>query len=710
MSLPKKSISPSHASLNAPLSTLRGVGPSLQQKLTRLHLHTVEDILYFLPNRYEDRRHLYTISQLKTGHWAQFRAKIVSADEVSIGRGRKKSFEMIVADPNGTIILKWLNYRRDWMKRRYHAGANIFVAGTVHTFRGRCEILHPEIDLCGSDNICADQLRIMPVYALTEGVSQNQMRKICQHTAAVYSSYVTSAIPENIIEKNQLLPLGEALLRVHCPANDSDFELLQNGRDIARQTIVFDEFFYLQLGLALRQYGAQFEHGIAFKVTHLYTKPLVDKLPFKLTNSQLKVLKEVKLDMMAPHPMNRLIQGDVGSGKTIVALLACLIAVENNTQAAVIAPTSILAEQHFAQFNYWMIQLGLKVALLTGSSSRSERVEILKQLGDGNLHIIVGTHALLQDDVVFFRLGLGIIDEQHRFGVQQRNDLRKKGHNADILVMTATPIPRTLSMTAYGDLTLSVIDQLPPGRTPIKTRVTTETKRSSVLEFVRRELDKGRQGYVVYPLVDESDNLELKAATQAVATLQQELGDRYRLGLLHGRLSTQDKEMVMQQFKNQHIDLLVATTVIEVGIDVANATMMLVEHAERFGLAQLHQLRGRVGRGSHQSYCILMRSSSCSPEGLMRLKVMEQCNNGFDIAEADLEQRGAGELLGTKQAGLTDFRVANLLTDGYLLEMARQDAFNLAAQSDFLSNRIFHSTRHTLQQRWGSRLELARVG
>jgi len=700
----------SNTQLTTPLNTIRGVGPNIQKKLARLNLHTIEDLLYFLPIRYEDRRHLSTISQIKTANWVQFTGKILSSGEVQTGQRRKKSFEMLVADASGQIILKWLNYRRDWMKRRYQSGQEVLVAGIAHNFRGRWEILHPDITLCSADKIPVDQLRVLPIYSLTEGVSQNLMRKICQQAASTYADTVTSAIPENIIDKNKLLPLSEALLRVHCPTQDCDFELLQTGRDSARQTIVFDEFFYLQLGLALRRQGAQLEQGTAFKVSHLYTKPLVQKLPFKLTAAQIKVLKEVKYDMMAPQPMNRLIQGDVGSGKTVVALLACLIAVENNMQAALIAPTSILAEQHFQQFNHWLVQLGLNVALLTGSSSKAERIKILHQLSDGSLHILVGTHALLQDDVVFHNLGLGIIDEQHRFGVHQRNDLRKKGHNPDILVMTATPIPRTLSMTAYGDLTVSVIDQLPPGRTPIKTRVTTEAKRGAVLDFIKREIDKGRQGYVVYPLVEESENLELTAATEAFETLQQELGSKYRLGLLHGRLSAQDKENIMQQFTQHHIDLLVATTVIEVGIDVSNATIMLVEHAERFGLAQLHQLRGRVGRGAHQSYCILVRSSKCSQEGLSRLQVMEQYSSGFDIAEADLVQRGAGELLGTKQAGLTDFRVANLITDGYLLEIARQEAFALADRQDFFTNKQFISTRQTLQQRWGSRLELARVG
>ncbi len=433
-------------------------------------------------------------------------------------------------------------------------------------------------------------------------------------------------------------------------------------------------------------------------------------LPFRLTAAQRRVLGEIKLDMMAPHPMNRLIQGDVGSGKTIVALLSCLVAIENETQAAVVAPTEILAEQHFNQFKIWMNSLGLKVALLTGSTSKGDRQQILNELKSGDLNLIVGTHALLQPSVLFHNLGLAIIDEQHRFGVQQRNELRKKGDHPDVLVMTATPIPRTLSMTLYGDLSLSVIDELPPGRSPIKTRVASDSKRRAIIDFVRKQLDMGQQAYFVYPLVEESEKLDLKAATEALESLQQELGDHYRLALLHGRLPAQDKEAIMQQFKQQQIDLLVATTVIEVGIDVPNASLMVIEHAERFGLAQLHQLRGRVGRGTAQSYCVLIRSARCSQEGRQRLEVMQQSNDGFYIAEADLQQRGPGEFLGTKQAGLTDFRVGNLLRDAQLLELARQDAFQLVEQPNFSDKTEYALIRQTLIQRWGKRLELASVG
>ena len=511
-------------------------------------------------------------------------------------------------------------------------------------------------------------------------------------------------------EKRALLPLSDALLQCHCPPQDSDFHLLQSGEHPGRQTLVYDEFFYLQLGLALRRRGVQVEQGRAFTLEHRYTQPLAKALPFNLTSAQKRVLGEIKRDMLAPHPMNRLIQGDVGSGKTIVALMSALIAIENGAQTAVLAPTEILAEQHYRQFHHWMTPLQLNCALLTGSTPKAERQSILEKLSQGEIQLLVGTHAILQPDVQFKDLGLVIIDEQHRFGVQQRQQLRKKGHSPDTLVMTATPIPRTLSLTLYGDLAMSVIDELPPGRTPITTRIARASQRQQLLDFVCRELDKGYQVYFVYPLVEESERSELKAATDAFEALQSELGEKYNGGLLHGRLHSRDKEAVMDQFKKGEISYLVSTTVIEVGIDVPNASVMVIEHAERFGLAQLHQLRGRVGRGAAKSYCILVQSDQCSNDGRQRLQIMQQSNDGFVIAEADLELRGPGEFLGTRQAGIENFRVANLLDDAVVLEQAREDALQLVEIDDLLTSAKYAGLRQTLKQRWGSRLELASVG
>lgn len=676
----------------------------------RLGLNTVEDLLFYLPFRYEDRRTLVPISKLQPGCAGLLSAIVVSAGEVSIGRGRKKMFEVVVGDDSGQLLLKWFHYRRDWMTKRYRTGENVLVYGEVKIFSGRREILHPEVEFCRLDELSSDQRRILPVYPLTEGVTQNQLRKLAQSAASTYAACVPTHLPEALIQRHQLLPLSAALLRLHCPPVDCDLGPLQKGDDLAHRSLIYDEFFYLQLGLALRRHGVRIEPGRAFKLAHTYTRPLANSLPFQLTRAQKKVLGEIKHDMLSPHPMNRLLQGDVGSGKTIVALMACLIAIENGAQAAVVAPTEILAEQHYGQFAHWLDDLGLKAALLTGSTKKVQRRQLLEQLQGGEIDLVVGTHALLQPDVTFNDLGLAIIDEQHRFGVRQRQQLRQKGCNPDTLIMTATPIPRTLSLTLYGDLAVSVIDELPPGRTPIKTRITSSSQHDAVLNFVCRELEKGHQVYFVYPLVEESEKSDLQAATEACCELTRQLGDRYRLGLLHGQLKPQEKEAVMQQFKQHQLDILVATTVIEVGIDVPNASVMIIEHAERFGLAQLHQLRGRVGRGSTQSYCILVRSEQCGVEGRRRLAVMEQSNDGFRIAQADLEQRGPGEFLGTKQAGLTDFRVADIVRDAGLLEVARQDAFNLVEQNDLLHSPDYVQLRQTLKKRWGKRLELASVG
>ena len=509
------------------------------------------------------------------------------------------------------------------------------------------------------------------------------------------------------MQKRGLLPLAEALQEVHWPSNDASMEELEQKRMPGLRSLVYDEFFFLELGLALKRRGVVLEQGIEFAVTHKYTRPLAGMLPFRMTNAQRRVLGEIKQDLMSPHPMNRLIQGDVGCGKTIVALMTALVAIENETQVAVAAPTEILAEQHYLQFHRWLERLGLRAALLRGKMPAAEKRQVLEDLAAGQIHLVVGTHAVLQEGVVFKKLGLGIIDEQHRFGVRQRALLREKGSNPHILVMTATPIPRTLTLTLYGDLALSVIDEMPPGRTPVDTRIAADTQRGNVYHRIRQEIDKGHQVYVVYPLVEESEKSDLLAATEGAEQLGNEIFPEAKVGLLHGRMKPAEKEEIMTRFKNRELDILVSTTVIEVGIDVPNATVMLVEHAERFGLAQLHQLRGRVGRGSAESLCILMKSFKCSEDGEKRLEVMRATSDGFRIAEADLEIRGPGEFLGTRQSGLPDFRVANILRDGRTLEEARQDAFAFAGSDEFHTSQ---SLREFLRERWGNRLELASVG
>lgn len=714
----KPTYAKSHTYLTTPLDAIRGVGPRLVEKLAKMGLSTVEHALYTLPFRYEDRRQLIPISKVKPDSRELFYGEVLTAGEKTTSRSRRKLFEVIVGDGSGIISLKWFHYRKNWIEKQYPIGRRGIFCGEVKRFGGVTEIHHPDVEFLASglDPISLLQTdplnfgRILPIYPLTEGLTQKAARKIWKQIVDRYAEFVVSPLPDEILKRQKLLPMDEALRQVHFPDADSSLSELEQGRDQARYTLVFDELFYLELGMALKHRGVLLEEGHAFKVEHLYTKPLAKMLPFRMTDAQRRVLGEIKRDMMAPHPMNRLLQGDVGSGKTVVALMAALVAIENNTQVAVVAPTEILAEQHFLQFHKWMEALGLTVVFLTGSTTAAQRRDILLQLRDGKAHMVVGTHAVLQDDVQFSQLGLGIIDEQHRFGVLQRASLRHKGKHPDLLVMTATPIPRTLALTVYGDLSLSVIDELPPGRSPVRTRLVTENQRTRAYKKIKDELAEGRQAYIVYPLVEETEKSDLMAATEEAVYLQEQVYPNRRIGVLHGKMRSDEKEDIMRAFKAGDIDILVSTTVIEVGIDVPNATVMMIEHAERFGLAQLHQLRGRVGRGEHQSYCLLVKSQRCSEDGQKRLDVIAATTDGFKIAEADLAIRGPGEFLGTRQSGLPDFRVANLLRDGRILEQARQEAFTIAEDPAFLSSDRYAELRQALKDRWGDRLELASLG
>jgi ATP-dependent DNA helicase RecG len=705
--------------LATPVSRLRGVGPRLAEKLAHLGILTVADALYTLPHRYEDRREFRRIARLRENRHEVFSGEILAAGEVTTARTRRRIFEVIVGDGTGQVALKWFHYRKDWLARRFPPGRTGVFSGEVKRFGSQREVHHPEVELLAEGQTLAqyqsiDPLafgRILPVYPLTEGLTQQAARRIWKQVVDLFADSVPNSLPVTLQRDRNLLQLAEALRSVHWPPSDADPEALERGDDPARRTLVYDEFFFLQLGLALRRRGVLLETGMPFEVTHRYTKPLADLLPYRLTAAQRRVLGEIKHDLMQPHPMHRLVQGDVGSGKTIVALMAALLAIENNTQVAVVAPTEILAEQHFLQFHCWLEKLGLKAVLLRGQQAAAERRLALAEIASGAAQLVVGTHAVLQEGVEFKHLGLGIVDEQHRFGVRQRAVLRQKGENPHVLVMTATPIPRTLALTVYGDLALSVIDELPPGRTPIRTLVVTENHRRHALQLIRTELHKNHQVYVVFPLIEESEKSDLKDATAGLEKLRT-LFSAHRIELLHGRMTPAEKESVMGLFKAQVIDILVATTVIEVGIDVPNATVMVIEHAERFGLAQLHQLRGRVGRGSAQGLCLLMKSFRCSEDGEKRLEVMARTGDGFRIAEADLEIRGPGEFLGTRQSGLPDFRVANILRDSRLLEQARVDAFNFLESSEFQAGASAEviAVMDELKYRWGNRLELASIG
>ena len=702
--------------LQTGIQFIKGVGPKLAELLAKRDVRTVEDALFCLPLRYEDRRQLIPVRQLKPGLTQVFYGRVVSA-EVQTTKGGRKVFEVVAADDSGSILFKWFHANPVWLKRTWQIGREGIFTGEVSSFGHRLELHHPEVEWIaeGADIqavMTADPVnfgRIVPVYPLTEGLHQKGMRRVMQQVVESFLPDVANTLPEALLVETRYCPLRESLQYLHQPPAEARLKELNDGRTLAHRSLAFDEFFFWELGLALKKQGVALEAGIAFDVTHRYTKELVRLLPFQLTSAQRRVLTEIKTDMMAPHPMHRLVQGDVGCGKTMVALMSALVAVENGYQVAIMAPTEILAEQHWHNIHHWCEQLGISVVLLTSGMKGRAKQQVMQQVADGSAAIVIGTHAVIQEKVEFARLGLGIVDEQHRFGVLQRGILKKKGSNPDILVMTATPIPRTLAMTLFGDLSLSVIDELPPGRTPIKTKVYYESRRRQVYQLIRDEVQQGRQAYVICPLVDESEKSDLKAATQMAEQLQQEIFTDLRVGLLHGKLKPDEKEQVMSSFKQRELDILVATTVIEVGIDVPNATLMVIEHAERFGLSQLHQLRGRVGRGSHSSSCILLTPGNLSEDGEKRLRVMEQTTDGFKIAEADLEIRGPGDFLGTRQSGMPDFRVASILRDGAILEQARTAAFSLLEQNPGLVGHSGQHIREELVRRWGSRLELANI-
>ncbi|NVO00725.1 MAG: ATP-dependent DNA helicase RecG [Geobacteraceae bacterium] len=702
--------------LSTGIQFIKGVGPKIAEAFERLGVKTVEDALFLLPNRYEDRRQLREIGSLRPGHTEVFEAVVISAT-VSSTRGGRKQYEVVAGDATGTVSFKWFNFNAVWMKKVWQPGKRGIFIGEVSQYGFHREIHHPEVEwITAGDDIStvmakdpATYGRIVPVYPLTEGLHQKSVRHIMKQVVDTFAADVETYIAAEILARHHMLPLADSVREAHFPSMDSDFQKVNNGATPAHHTLVFDEFFYLELGLALKRRGFTMEEGIAFEVNHKYTRPLLKLLPFTLTHAQRRVLSEIKEDMMAPFPMHRLVQGDVGSGKTMVALLAALVAVENGYQVAFMAPTEILAEQHYLGIHTLCDSLGVKSVLLTSSHKGKEREGLLGQVAAGEAQIVIGTHAVIQEKVEFLRLGLGIIDEQHRFGVLQRGILKKKGENPDILVMTATPIPRTLAMTVFGDLSLSVIDELPPGRTPVVTKVFAESRRKQVYGMIRDEVEKGRQAYLIYPLVEESEKSDLKAAAQMAEELQTSAFPDLKVGLLHGRLKPEEKEAVMASFKANEIQILVATTVIEVGIDVPNATVMVIEHAERFGLSQLHQLRGRVGRGAHQSHCILIASDKLSEDGVKRLRVMEATTDGFKIAEADLEIRGPGDFLGTRQAGLPEFRVASILKDGRILEEARREAFTLVERDPELKLPEHKRMKDELVKRWGGRLELAGV-
>ncbi|MGE5844638.1 MAG: ATP-dependent DNA helicase RecG, partial [Syntrophaceae bacterium] len=704
----KESLDTAIGKLTQQAQFVKGVGPKVGQLLARKGLITVEDLLYFLPRKYEDRRFVKTIAEVEVGKKETVIGDVVRAEIHPYKR--RKVFEVVLKDDSGTLKAKWFKGSFTYLRNAFKPGLRVIVTGDARLFQFQLEMTHPDFEILeeGEDTHLHFR-RIVPVYSETEGLGQKHLRRILLHAVEEYARYVPGPIPRDICDRQGLVDIIEAVRTVHFPGQEEDIRLLNDMRSKSHKRLIFDELFYFELAMALKHKGNVLEEGIAFRTGGELSGRFLSILPFGLTEAQKRVIGEIHGDMARPSPMHRLLQGDVGSGKTVVSMAAMLTACEDGYQAAIMAPTEILAEQHFRNIGRWADTLGIRAVMLLGGTRPAEKKEIVRQIEAGEIHIVVGTHALIQEEVGFRKLGLVVVDEQHRFGVVQRAALRAKGSNPDVLVMTATPIPRTLAMTVYGDLDISVIDEMPPGKKPVKTKVFFEKERARVYEIVRKEISKGNQVFIVYPLVTESEALDLKDATRMAEHLQKDVFPELRIGLVHGRMKGPEKDGIMKAFNDRQLDILVSTTVIEVGIDIPQASLMVIEHAERFGLAQLHQLRGRVGRSDIPSYCVLMTDARGSENARKRLRIMEQTNDGFRIAEADLEIRGPGEFMGTRQSGFPDFRVANILRDGRLLNEARTEAFRLVEKDPRLDRSEHAALREVLLWKWEGRLDLART-
>ena len=691
--------------IESPVQYLKGIGPKKAEVLNSVGIKTIEDILYYLPRKYLDRSTFTPINQLQPNTQATVIGKV---EALGVKKGRKNRFQVILKDKTGYLNLIWFANLK-YVQNAFEAEDVVIASGEVSFYNG-LQMAHPEFEIIsGNGDELIHSGGVIPVYPSTArlrklNLDSRGFRRILKPFLERVEQMVEETLPEPIVTEQRLLPLSLALKNIHFPENLAVAEQ-------ARQRLAFDELFYLELMLALRKKRlTDSPEGIPFQKPGSLIKQLLNKLPFKLTEAQRKVLREIANDMMSKKPMNRLLQGDVGSGKTIVALISMMMAVESGYQSAFMAPTEILAEQHYLTIHKLAEELGIKIVLLTSSVNKKEKEIVLGQISLGEASLVIGTQALIQEKVKFYRLGLAVIDEQHRFGVMQRALLRQKGHQPDVLIMTATPIPRTLALTAYGDLDVSVIDQLPPGRKPIETILRDEKTRPEVYRFLDKKISQGRQVYIVYPLIEETEKLDLKAATEAYEKLKKEVFPNRRVGLIHGRIKNTDREAIMQKFRKWEFDILVSTTVIEVGVDVPNSSIMVIEHAERFGLSQLHQLRGRVGRGAEQSYCFLMANYPLSQDARDRLQALCSSTDGFKIAELDLKLRGPGEFFGTKQHGLPELKVADLIRDLKLLYEARRWAFKIIEEDPFLQKEGNQLLRTHFLRRYKDKFGLGDIG
>jgi ATP-dependent DNA helicase RecG len=660
--------------LNQPVGKLTGIGSQTANRLKRLDIHVIQDLIFHLPIRYEDRTRVYPIGALRVGMTALIRGKVEFIDILLKGR---KSLVCMISDGTGFISLKFFHFSAS-QHNTLKPGTLISCFAEVRQGFAGLEMVHPDYQVISNPEAPVTETRLTPVYPLTEGLSQNTLRKVIKQALNLCKNkpeLLVDWIPESILKRYHYPSLADAIQTLHAPDESISTEALQNGSVPALKRLAFEELLAHHLSLRKIKNKAKVWQAPEFTGDKTITKQLLDSLPFKLTGAQQRVTAEIEADCRQRHPMMRLVQGDVGSGKTIVSAYAALLALTAGYQVAVMAPTELLAEQHKRNFDAWFEGFQTKVVFLTGQLKGNARREVLQSLADGSSDIIIGTHALFQEGVNFHRLGLIIIDEQHRFGVHQRLALREKGQQSGIrphqLVMTATPIPRTLAMLQYSDLDISIIDELPPGRKPIVTSVIPAERRAEVIDRINHWVAKKRQVYWVCTLIEESEVLQCEAAEKTAELLTRSLPDA-RVALIHGRMKSSEKDAVMQAFKNHQVDLLVATTVIEVGVDVPNASLMIIENPERLGLSQLHQLRGRVGRGEEDSYCLLMYQSPLSDTARQRLGILRDSNDGFVIAEKDLQLRGPGEVMGTRQTGQMHFRIADLARDADLLDNIQQ--------------------------------------
>ena len=731
---------------STPVQYVKGIGPRLAEVLAAKGIATVDDLLHYLPFRYEDRLNPRSVAELRAGEMATviaevrnsglFRTRRMPIFQLTVGQGRTK--------------LKCIWFNAAYLQDRFQAGQMLALYGKVEEDRdGELQIVQPQFEILGDINEegGADEAekraaasleigRIVPIYESTgQGkLTPRWFRRIIRWTLENLNPNLPDPIPAAVRAHLSLVSPREAWWKVHWPDAGESFSDLQSSRTAAHIRLIFDELFFIELGLELKRREQRAQTGIVFRLDGGVREAIKKILPFHPTAAQKRVLKEIATDMQTPCPMRRLLQGDVGSGKTIVAFQAAIIAIENGYQVALMAPTEILAQQHYFSARQILERAGYRIVLLTGSLEQDRKRDVRRHIVQGNAQLVIGTHALIEDRVEFENLGLVVVDEQHRFGVMQRLKLMRKSDEArvgagdspvlpgegarhstdcepDVLVMTATPIPRTLALTLYGDLDVSVLDELPPGRTPVVTRSVPDERAPEVWDFVRKQIGAGHQAYVVYPVIEENEERELKAAQQMHRQLREKIFPNLHVGLLHGRLDADEKERVMREFQQGKIEILVATTVIEVGVDVPNATVMVIEHADRFGLAQLHQLRGRIGRGAAKSYCVLIRGAKVSEEGERRLDAMVRLNDGFQIAELDLELRGPGELFGTRQAGIPSFRVANIIRDRQLLEAAKREAaLVISGPNAEVSKDEIERALREMRSRWAMSYGLVEVG